>query len=188
MKKTLLAALALFFLLAQLSYAQREMAITIDDLPLIQGSYADFENIVHSLTRHKVHAAGFVIGKYVHADTINQLELFQNNGLILGNHTYSHINLKHMSSSAYIKDVAQADKILIPFMSVPKYFRYPYLEEGYFWQKNAVRNYLNEQHYIVSTVTVDSRDFEFNNELLQLKQQNPTAPLSDLKQRYLDSV
>ncbi|CAM2901835.1 polysaccharide deacetylase [Legionella steigerwaltii] len=189
MKKNLHYSIALFFLFIGICCAQqRDIAITIDDLPIVDAPYNAIERIVHSLVKHKVPAIGFIIGNRVNENTIKQFKLFQQNGLELGNHTYSHLNLKHTSCEKYIDDLIKADVILTPFMSNPKYFRYPYLSEGKLWRKSVVRHYLNENHYIVAPVTVDSRDFEFDAELKQLKKQNPTASLTELKKRYLEYV
>ena len=185
LKKILHYSITLFFVFIGICCAQqREIVITIDDLPLIDTPYEAIENIVHSLVKYEVPAIGFIIGNRVNNKTIKQFKLFQKNGLALGNHTYSHLNLKHTSCEKYIDDLIKADVVLTPFMSKPKYFRYPYLSEGKLWRKSVVRHYLNENHYIVAPVTIDSRDFEFDAELEQLKEQNPTASLVDLKKRY----
>lgn len=189
MKKILLHTLTLFFLFINLCDAQqRNIAITIDDLPLIDAPYERFENIVHSLMKHQVPAIGFIIGNRVNPNTIKQFELFQQNGLELGNHSYSHLNLKRVSCEKYINDLIKADVILTPFMSQPKYFRYPYLSEGKLWRKSIVRYYLSEHNYRVAPVTTDSRDFEFNVAFVKLIRENPTAALTDFKKRYLEYV
>lgn len=189
MKKILIHTVALFFFFINICSAQqREISITIDDLPLVELPYEMFENIVHSFVKHQVPATGFVIGSRVNNQTMKQFLLFKQNGLELGNHTYSHVNLKRVSCKEYIHDIMKADTILAPFMSQPKYFRYPYLAEGTLWRKSIVRHYLHNNNYIVAPVTIDSRDFEFNIELIKQLGQDPTAPLTDLKKRYLEYV
>ncbi|MCE0722257.1 MULTISPECIES: polysaccharide deacetylase family protein [Legionella] len=189
MKKILFHTIALFFLFSSICGAQqRDISITIDDLPLIELPFEMFENIVHSFVKHQVPAIGFVIGSRVNNETIQQFLLFKQNGLALGNHTYSHLNLKRVSCEEYINDIIKADKVLSPFMSQPKFFRYPYLSEGTLWRKSIVRHYLSNNGYIVAPVTIDSRDFEFNIELIMQIGQNPNASLTDLKKRYLEYV
>lgn len=176
----------IFFFINICSAQQREISITIDDLPLVELPYEMFENIVHSFVKHQVPAMGFVIGSRVNNETMKQFLLFKQNGLELGNHTYSHVNLKRVSCKEYIHDIMKADTILAPFMSQPKYFRYPYLAEGTLWRKSIVRHYLRNNNYIVAPVTIDSRDFEFNIELIKQLGQDPTAPLTDLKNVILN--
>ncbi|MCW8470236.1 polysaccharide deacetylase family protein [Fluoribacter gormanii] len=189
MKKILYHAFALFFLFAGICHAeQRNIAITIDDLPLISASDEAFEKIVNSLVTHQVPAIGFIIGNRVNNETIKQFQVFKQNGFELGNHSYSHLKLKRVSYEEYINDLTKAETVLAPFMSQPKYFRYPYLSEGRFWKKSIVRDYLNKNNYVIAPVTIDSRDFEFNSKLIMLMKQNPNASLTDFKQRYLEFV
>lgn len=189
LRKILPHSIALFFLFIGICCAQqRDIAITIDDLPLIDAPPQAIEQMVHSLVKHQVPAIAFIIGNRVNQETVAQFKLFQQNGLELGNHTYSHLNLKHVSCEQYIDDLIKADVILTHYMSKPKYFRYPYLSEGKLWRKSVIRHYLNENHYIVAPVTIDSRDFEFNEELVKRLKQNPSASITDFKKRYLKYV
>ena len=189
MKKILYHAIAVFFLFTGVCFAeQRSVAITIDDLPLIKTPYETFEKMVNSLVKHQVPAIGFMIGNRVNDETIKQFQVFKQNGLELGNHSYAHLKLKRVSYEDYINDLIKADKVLAPFMSQPKYFRYPYLSEGKFWKKSIIRHYLSKNDYIIAPVTIDSKDFEFNLKLIMLLKQNPNASLTEFKQRYLDYV
>ncbi|PWY56624.1 polysaccharide deacetylase [Legionella qingyii] len=189
MKKIRYLAFAFFFLLVGICHAeQRNIAITIDDLPLISTSDEAFEKIVNSLVKHQVPAIGFIIGNRINNETIKQFQVFKQNGFELGNHSYSHLRLKRVSYEEYINDLSKAETVLAPFMSQPKYFRYPYLSEGRFWKKSIVRDYLRKNNYIIAPVTIDSRDFEFNSKLLTFMKQNPNASLTDFKQRYLEYV
>lgn len=174
---------------------EREIAITIDDLPLVasqmntpgnkQRSTERFTKIVEAFTKYKVPATGFVIAGAIEKGQWDFLEQFRKAGLTLGNHTYSHWNLNQMSAEKYIADIERADKILAPILSEPKYFRYPYLAEGNKNTKQKVYDYLAEHQYIIAPVTVDSKDFSFNESAYKVPFRSREAYIMKLKPRYL---
>ncbi|MFI4918266.1 MAG: polysaccharide deacetylase family protein [Legionellales bacterium] len=189
----------LFFitlLFSSLTNAQdREIAITIDDLPLVasrmntpsnqQRSTERFTSIVQALQKYKVPAIGFVIAGAIEKGQWAFLEQFRQAGFMLGNHTYSHYNLNSMSAEKYIADIDRADKILAPIETEPKYFRYPYLAEGNKNTKQKVYDYLAAHHYTIAPVTIDSKDFDFNETTYKVPFHSRTNYINQLKPRYL---
>ncbi len=173
----------------------REIAITIDDLPLVaskmdtagnqQRATERFNKIIEALTENKVPATGFVIAGAIAKGQWAFLEQFRKAGFEVGNHTYSHYNLNQMSAEKYIADLDRADKILTPLLTTPKYFRYPYLAEGSKTTKPKVLNYLNEKNYVIAPVTIDSKDFRFNEQLYHVPYRAREAYINKLKPRYL---
>ena len=183
-------------LLSSLCSAQdKEIAITIDDLPLVasqmntpgnkQRSTERFAQIIQAFQKYKVPATGFVIAGAIEKGQWDFLEQFRQAGFMLGNHTYSHYNLNQMSAEKYIGDVERADKILAPIMTEPKYFRYPYLAEGNKKTKQKVYDYLSEHHYVIAPVTIDSKDYEFNKMAYGVPFRARAAYIQKLKSRYL---
>lgn len=164
---------------------QREIAITIDDLP-IDNQY--FEKISQTLLAHKAPAIGFVIAQRVNTENLNDLEQFRQNGFLIGSHSYSHLKLRKISAEDYIHDLTLADEILTPIMTTPKYFRYPYLSQGRWGKKHQVHDYLAKNHYVIAPVTVDAKDCRFNLDLVTQQKTNDVKYMSDLKHRYLDYV
>ena len=174
---------------------EREIAITMDDLPLVasrmntpankQRSTERFTQIVQFFTKYKVPVTGFVIAGAIEKDQWAFLEQFRQAGFMLGNHTYSHYNLNHMSAKQYIADIDRADQILAPILTEPKYFRYPYLAEGNKKTKQKVYAYLNAHHYIIAPVTIDSKDFEFNEMTYKVPFHSRIDYIQKLKPRYL---
>ena len=173
----------------------QEIAITIDDLPLVgskmntpgnqQRATERFTKIVQALTENNVPATGFVIAGSIGNGQWAFLEQFRNAGFLIGNHTYSHYNLNQMNAEKYIADVDRADKLLTPLFTEPKYFRYPYLAEGSKKTKPQVLEYLNAHHYTIAPVTIDSKDFAFNEELYKVPFRSREAYVSKIKPRYL---
>lgn len=173
----------------------REIAITIDDLPLvasrmntpgnIQRSTERFMNIIKVLQDNKVPATGFVIAGAIEKGQWDFLEAFRQAGFMLGNHTYKHRSLGQVSAETYIADIEKADKILAPILTEPKYFRYPYLAEGSGEKKQKVSDYLAANHYTIARVTVDSKDFEFNERLYKVPFRSREQYIQKMKSGYL---
>jgi peptidoglycan/xylan/chitin deacetylase (PgdA/CDA1 family) len=174
---------------------ERQIAITIDDLPfvgfannnaaLLKREEARFLNILQPLIDNNVPVTGFVIAGAIEKGQWQWLEQFQQAGFVLGNHTYSHANLNAMSAKKYKVDVEKADKILAPLMSSPKYFRYPFLAEGKGAKRQEIQDYLEANNYIVAPVTVDSKDFVFNAKLYTVPSRLRAQKVRQIKPQYL---
>ncbi len=175
--------------------ADRQIAITIDDLPfvgfannneaLLKREEVLFTEILKPLIANNVPVTGFVIAGAIEKGQWQWLEQFQQAGFVLGNHTFSHANLNGMSAQKYKVDVDKADKILAPLMSSPKYFRYPFLAEGKGVKRQEIQDYLEANNYIVAPVTVDSKDFIFNAKLYTVPSRLRAQKIKKLKPQYL---
>lgn len=185
--------------ISAISFAQtHEIAITIDDLPFVGSANGDvkklgrekerFMKILQALVDNHVPATGFVIAHSIEPGQWDLLEQFKNAGFIIANHTYTHANLNHMTAEKYIEEIEKADKVLAPLMSPPKYFRYPYLAEGKNEKKEQVQNFLTQNQYIIAPVTIDSKDYQFNAELLAIHWRNRAQHLNSFKKRYLNYI
>lgn len=175
--------------------ADRDIAITIDDLPFVgtdsnnsgnlQRSHDRFMRIMQSLIDHHVPATGFVIAGAIGKGQWQLLEEFRKEGFELGNHTYTHANLNRISSQKYIEEIAHADQKLAPVMTQPKYFRYPYLAEGKGVSKQKVQDFLIANQYTIAPVTIDSKDYLFNERLLHVSWRDRPQYLEKMKKDYL---
>lgn len=189
----------LAYLIAMPSFsAEREIAITIDDLPFVgtdsnnpgnlARSHDRFMKIVQSLIDHHVPATGFVIAGAIGKGQWQLLEEFRKEGFELGNHTYSHANLNRISTEKYMEEIAHADQKLSNIMTQPKYFRYPYLAEGKGAAKQEIQDFLTANQYTIAPVTIDSKDYQFNARLLQVSWRVRAQHLSQIKREYLDYI
>lgn len=171
-------------------FAQKRLiAITIDDLPFVGESKNFHLNmIIDAFKADSVPATGFVIAKEVTAKNLPTLRKFHDAGLGLGNHTTTHANLNRLSADAYIQEIAQADKILSPVLTEPKYFRYPYLVMGEGFKKERVMHYLSSKNYQIAPISIDSKDFVFNQLLLSVPENERRHFLTVLKPCYLDFI
>lgn len=179
-------------------WAEKKIAITIDDLPFVgttngkegnlQREHDRFMRILDALVSHKVPATGFIIAGSIEKGQWALLEEFKNNGFPLGNHTYSHPSLNRMTAEQYIADIARADQIITPLFSGQKYFRYPYLAESSGQKKEKVYQYLADNHYVIAPVTIDSKDYQFNAQFLAISWRQRDNYLPQIKKRYLDYI
>ena len=173
-----------------LGYAdQRTVALTIDDLPFV-GESKNFhlEMLIDAIKNNGINATGFVIAKEVNEKNLSVLQKFRDAGLGIGNHTLSHANLNKLSVAAYINEIAAADQILEHLLSQPKYFRYPYLVMGSGIKRASVLEYLRAKHYRIAPISIDTKDFIFNQLLLSVPQNERRNFLIVLKPCYLNFI
>jgi peptidoglycan/xylan/chitin deacetylase (PgdA/CDA1 family) len=159
----------------------REIAVTIDDLPIASGAFADdvpaqstiTARLLASLTRHHVPAIGFVneekLAPHGHVEParVALLQQWIDGGFELGNHTYSHPDFAETSLHAYESDVAYGDSVTRALLmnarrSEPMWFRHPFLSTG----KDSVtrarfEHWLAERGYRVAPVTVNNNEYIF---------------------------
>ena len=197
MKRILPCCILLSFLIVKPAVAEgdKEIALTIDDLPFVGTNATNegnlrrtrqrFLNILAALNENHVPATGFVIANSIARGQWDLLEEFRNDGYEIGNHTYSHANLNYVSVDKYIENIDKADKILEPIMTQPKYFRYPGLAEGKGAKKQAVQDYLVANQYVIAPVTIDSKDYKFNARLLHINWRVRAQYLNKIKRQYL---
>jgi len=177
MKRMLMLTAALLFLHGPCAAQERQMAITIDDLPMAM----DFSNLpaMQSMTskllgvlrENKIPAIGFVNEHkiYVRGEVdarIAVLRQWLDAGMELGNHTYLHPRLFTTPLPQFEDDVVRGDVVLRKLLAergaVPRYFRHPYLSTG---PSAGVRDefaaFLQARGYTVAPVTVDHTDYMF---------------------------
>lgn len=196
LKKLILSTTIALLFIAHAGFAEvREIAITIDDLPFvgstngkpgnIQREHDRFYAIMQALKDNNAPAIGFIIAGTIEKFQWDMLTDFKKQGFQLGNHTYSHPDLSHVGADRYIKDISHADQILSPIMTSPKYFRYPYLDESHGATHDKVCNFLAENNYIIAPVTIDSKDYDFNEAYLRVPYRSRPAHQAEFKKRYL---
>ncbi len=182
-------ALIFFSALPTFTWAKKTIAITIDDLPFV-GDYRNFHlnMMMETMIQQQIPATGFIIASEVRQDNWAMLNQFRNAGFGLGNHTYSHANLNRLTTKEYIQEIKKADSILKPVLTKPKYFRYPYLAMSNGAKRNDILCYLKKNHYTVAPITIDSKDFAFNQRLLSVPELKRRNYLNELKPFYLDFI
>lgn len=159
--------------------ADREMAITVDDLPgvsAVDRSSAHFEQltngILEAFRRHQVPAIGFINENKLDRDgkpdaaRVGLLQQWITAGLELGNHTYSHPDLHLVPLTDFTSDVVRGEPVTLELMKAAgkhsRYFRHPFLHTGRSaGTRGALETFLVERGYRVAPVTIDNADYVF---------------------------
>lgn len=185
LKKNLLISLTVFFtfLIFNLSYPQnvnREICITIDDLPFVTKYFKDIKNgeyitdrILTALQKNKIIALGSVNSGKLLTDGIldsaklNILYRWLDSGMTLANHTYAHTNYNNLFLSEFKKDITDGEKYLKDILNSRnrelKYFRHPFLFRGNTKEKaDSLQYFLDSLGYIIAPVSIDNSDYIFS--------------------------
>ncbi len=158
----------------------REIAITIDDLPIAGGLPRSIEpsrvlttRLLAGIAAHHVPAIGFVNEDRLETATgaidpqrTQLLRQWLDGGLELGNHGYSHRDLHLVPLDAFEQDVLEGERVLRPLLAErhqsPRFFRHPFLHTGRDLATRAgFEHFLAEHGYRVAPVTVDNDEYIF---------------------------
>jgi peptidoglycan-N-acetylglucosamine deacetylase len=165
-------------LIAPLSLAQqRQVAITIDDLPRGGDGGPRDATAISAMTRRllapfaqqKIPLTGFVNAGRMADDPAGLraiLELWLDAGADLGNHSYSHPDLNNVPLEMYTADILKGEPalraVLEPRGRKLQFYRHPYLHVGATAEtKQGLRQFLDQHGYRVAPVTLDTADYLF---------------------------
>lgn len=157
----------------------RELAVTFDDLPFVTGRPTSMDEherltaaLVDAITRHRIPAIGFVNerkleeGGRVNPRRVALLRQWTHAGLELGNHTYSHLDLHHVSAEEFRQDILRGEtvtrQVLAESKRKPRFFRHPFLHTGRDTVlQRDIQSFLEDHDYRVAPVTIDNYDYIF---------------------------
>lgn len=156
----------------------RQIAVTIDDLPVVS-TRTDLKTrqeitrkLLAHITKEKIPAIGFVNENKLYANEkrdeaqVNLLRQWLNDGLELGNHTFSHLDLHNNSLEKYESEILKGEiitKELLQSKGLPmRYFRHPFLHSGMDLEtKKNLGEFLQAHNYTIAPVTIDNGDWIF---------------------------
>jgi peptidoglycan-N-acetylglucosamine deacetylase len=157
---------------------QRQVAITIDDLPAGAAKSMSATEIrdmtaklLKTLRDQKVPVVGFVNEKRVYEfgevdERLKALQMWFDYGFELGNHTYSHASLNRVGLRAWEDDVVQGEPLLKFLLGQRnkrlRYFRHPYLDTGRDLEtRREAESFLTQRGYQIAPVTLDAWDWMY---------------------------
>lgn len=177
-----------------------ELAVTVDDLPAHGPSPSGVTRLgialqmTQALRRYAVpEVYGFMNGAPLEADPELEkiLTVWRQAGFLLGNHTFSHLDLTRVSAARYLADIERNELVLArqrPPGTV-KYFRHPYLHDGDTVKKRtAVRQGLAGRGYTVAPVTVDFQDWAWNDAYTRCRLRHDTAAIARLGASFVKAA
>ncbi len=188
---------------------RREVAITVDDLPgalpgndFAYGDLKELQKINHGipgiLKAHHAWAIGFVNERklQVPGERDSRAALLQSwldDGLFLGNHTYSHADFSITPLQEYEDETIRGEVVtgaLLKAMGAKElYFRHPYLDTGMSLDvKNAFDAFLKARGYIIAPVTIEDADYVFNDALAHAYETKDKKLAAKAKKEYLEYV
>jgi peptidoglycan/xylan/chitin deacetylase (PgdA/CDA1 family) len=197
-------AIVVLILTTQLSSGQKKKVFfSFDDLPVVSNGTTDtvfqkelIDKLIRSLISNKIPAIGFVTeGKLFNNEGLitfqfDLLSNWVNNGLDLGNHTYSHPDYNTTSLCAYSNDILKGETISAKILKAKnkslRYFRHPFLHVGNPKAKaDSLSAFLLSNGYTVAPVTIDNEDYLFALAYIRAKVKNDSDLMLQIGNDYI---
>jgi peptidoglycan/xylan/chitin deacetylase (PgdA/CDA1 family) len=182
---------------------RRTVALTFDDLPFTPPSDLETtrratETLLQVLTEHRAPAIGFVNEDKVQVPgevdaRIALLERWLDAGALLGNHTYSHSNLRDAPLQDYEDDVIHGEVVTRRLLArrgiSALYFRYPFTNTGPTKEvKEAFEAFLRSRGYVNAPFTVEHADYLYNALWLDARSRGDAEGTQRIRQAYLEHL
>jgi len=178
MKRLLCCISLLVFAPFAFAASKREVAITVDDLPVAQSGMGAcrFGNLqmltlrlLEQFLRQKAPITAFAVAGACPDLTDDErravLQLWQNAGAEIGNNTDSRLDLSKEDPAVFEADILKADQALRPLLGGRplRYFRYPMLHTGPTPEIKAhAAKFLASHGYTNAPVTIEDSDWMFS--------------------------
>jgi peptidoglycan/xylan/chitin deacetylase (PgdA/CDA1 family) len=175
----------------------QQIAFTWDDLPS-HGALPPGETrveigkklIAAMKEAHMPPVYGFVNGIHTEDEPLStpMLKEWRDAGLLLGNHTWSHMNLNQQSLAEWEADTLKNEAVLKSYMGSEdwRWLRHPYLAEGDTPQKReGARKFLAEHGYKIAAVTMSFGDYLYNGPYARCVARKDAASIAQLEASYL---
>ncbi len=178
MTRSLVLAAVLLASTANAQVPPREIAVTIDDLPVVGSDLplaalqATTEKLIAALKREAIPSVAFVNESKLYRTgevdaRIALLAAWRDAGAELGNHTFSHPSLHTTPLPAFEEDVVRGETVTRMLLKEKggtlRWFRHPFLQTGPTAEtKKAFEDFLAARGYRVAPVTVDTNDWMYH--------------------------
>ena len=179
----------------------KEIAITIDDLPLNGKQFeltrlqAMTDKLLTAIKRQQVPVVGFVNESllYVPGETDGRIALLRqwaNAGVELGNHTFAHVGFKDTPIGQYEDDFVRGEAVTRAIMkekgSTPRYFRHPFLQMGPTLElEQSFEKFIAERGYRTAPITIDIFDWMFRLAYADAITRHDTEAAKRIAEEYL---
>ncbi|MFN3195875.1 MAG: polysaccharide deacetylase family protein [Chlorobiota bacterium] len=177
------------------STEKSKISFSFDD-----GSTKDYPNyksddwnrlLLKTLDKHSIQAILFVKGKSLdNSKGEIILESWDNEGHLIGNHTYNHpyYHSSAVDLDSFKVELLKADSLINQYENYVKFFRFPYLKEGNTIEKrDGFRTFLKRQGYRNGHVTIDASDWYIDNRLVK-ELKKDSNKLESFREYYVDHL
>lgn len=176
-----------------------QIALSFDDTPMGNGAIFTgperTKQMIDILKNNDIKEVGIFCSNLnnLNDSNIQRINDFADAGHIIANHTTSHFNLasKKVSVMDFIRDIEDADKRLSVFQTYKRWFRYPYLQQASYGQKNnnkKVEQYLYNNNYSHGYITIITPDWYLNMLLTRSMRNKVSINFHKLKKLYLEVI
>jgi peptidoglycan/xylan/chitin deacetylase (PgdA/CDA1 family) len=205
MKRTVLIVFMFaLFTSVQAQTPKRTIAVTIDDLPYVNMRDGEYlkrariatEKILKTLKKHKVPAVGFVNERMLEDERerdgrIALLRDWVKNGMILGNHTYSHPDFNQLTVEQFQEEITKGEVVTRELMKSRRpyqlYFRHPATHTGDTREKKeAIEAFLAARGYKITPHTIENSDYVFNVPYAQALRKGDAELAQRVRQAYVE--
>ena len=164
---------------------RKMLAVTMDDFNLPEDEGLALERDLRIRSALPVRAAAFVSGKYETRPAFDRvLSDWADDGHIIANHSYSHLNSSSEETDVITEDIARNHDLLSGRRGFAPYFRFPFLAAGRdLAQQDAYRAFLSAAGYTIAPVTIDTYDWNVTGRL-----EKPDASPRRIGGYYIASV
>lgn len=173
----------------------REISLSFDDAPksssVAMSGLERTKMIIKKLNETKVKRVAFYVNtkKLDRDDGLKRLKMYKNAGHLLGNHTHSHPNIRHIDTESYLEDFDRADELMKEHDILEKYFRYPYLRRGKTIEEvNKVHHYISQKGYVDAYVTVDNYDWYMDSQYIKSLKEGREIDYQKLEEYYVETL
>ncbi len=184
---------------APTSNQARMIAVTIDDLPIngadpgLAALTALNDRLLAAVKRQGVPAVGFVNESKLYQPgevdgRIALLRAWVEQGLELGNHTYSHPSLNKVGRARFEEEVVRGETVTRWLMKPQglRWFRHPFLDAGATAEDKAgLEQFIAARGYRIAPVTVDASDWYFTYRYAVAKRRGDAALMERIASAYL---
>jgi peptidoglycan/xylan/chitin deacetylase (PgdA/CDA1 family) len=172
--RRLLLPLLILLLLPVQAAAQKQIALSFDDVPRGRGAFFTpderTQRIIAELKKAKAPQAVFfvvpgTIGSGDGVDGERRIAAYVAAGHVIANHSNSHKRLSTTETAAYLADIDAAEAWLKGRPGYRPWFRFPFLDEGGKdkAKRDALRQGLAARHLRNGYVTAESSDWHLEN-------------------------
>lgn len=187
--------LVLFIILAVSSTAQKQISITIDDIP----DTKNFERYGKSLLLDALDSLNIPIAIFINENKIDTSKIthiqlltdwLERDYVTAGNHTFSHKRYSNTDFELYKKEILNGQKLTTKITGkAVKHFRFPYNDLGKdSLQQTMIRNFLVEHNLKLSPFTIESSDWMYNYLYKHYLSENDSVKAAFIGNQYVEKT